>query len=342
MTTGVTTVAVCCATGNQGKEMIQRFDEINEAQIYGAKNAFHIKALTRNVSSNAAISLVSNAPNTNLTLAEVDYLSHESLKLALEGADALYLNYAMVENEAEVEKTIIHAAIDAGVKHIVFASHINCEKDHDVPHWESSRKTNEYLQECLMKAQAKQKFYTDFRFHLVRLGAFNENVLPGSYFPPKGGKMTFAWRADARVATTSLRDVARVAYKIFAQPLKLENCASINVATEFVTPNDWAAAISKANNENITAVQGPWIFLTFGHYFGWEANSILTMSEYIDKHEFINDINPTEVLTFLQEEIDIEPLETVKAFAKRHFFSSDDEDKEGKASVWKKLIGYFQ
>lgn len=338
MTTGITTVAVCCATGNQGKEVIQRFEEINETQIYGENNSFHIKALTRNASSNAAINILSNSPKSNVTLAEVEYLSHESLKLALQGADALYLNYAMIENEAEVEKTIIDAAISAGVKHIVFASHINCEKDHGVPHWESSRKTNEYLKECLLMAQAKQED-TAFRFHLVRLAAFNENVL--SHFLPKGGKMTFPWRQDARFATASLRDVARVACKIIAQPLQLENGASIDVATEFTTSSDWATAISEASGENVAALKGPWIFTTFGHYFGWDASTILTMAEYIDKHELVDDIDPTVMRDFLQKEIEVEPLETVENFAKRHFLGSTEDDKEVRVSLWKKLMVCF-
>ena len=193
-----TVVAICAATGNQGKEVIQRFQEMNEGQIYGA-NIFHCKALTRNSTSAKAENL-SKLPN--VTVEETDYSSAESLRNALQNSDALYLNYALVENEAEIEKLIIDVAIEVGVKHIIYASTAG-KKNQGVPHWTSSRKTDEYLEECLSKAREEGK---DFTYHLVQLGHFNENILPGSYFPPKNGKISYPWRGDVQFATSSLRD----------------------------------------------------------------------------------------------------------------------------------------
>lgn len=309
-------VAICAATGNQGKEVISRFNEINESESYGSK-VFHLKALTRNKFSDGAKRL-SKVPN--VTIAATDY-SSESLMKVFSGVDALYLNYAMVKNEAEVEKTIIDAALESGVQHIVYASNVGCEKDHGVPHWISSYKTEEYLKERYSKDDGK-----DFKYHFMRLAHFNENFTPGSYFPPKNGKITYPWNADALVATSSLRDAARVACKLFAEPCKLPNGSYIDAITEDMTSTGIAAAISKATGETVTAVKGPWIFTAFGQWFGWEANTILCMAKYIDVNN-CNGFDLDAMRNFLQEEIeDGEPLETIENFAKRHF-SKKDMDK---------------
>lgn len=311
------TVAICAATGNQGLEIIKRFREINKDRIYGADKEFHIKALTRNASSDAAVNLSQSTPN--LTVVETVYSSRESLENALRDVDALFLNYALVQNEAEIEKIIIDAAIDSGVKHIVYSTTAACEKDHGVPHWESSRKTNEYLRECLAAKRKEGCTDEDFRFHLLQLAHFNENILPGSYFPPKNGAIAYPWRSDAQFATCSLRDAARVACKLFADPALLANGASICAVTEFVTVEEIAAAVSEARGERIRPAKGPWIFTTFGHWFGWEASSILTMAEYIDKYEFMDDVSTVEMGEFLKEETKTEPLETMTKFALRNF-----------------------
>jgi len=308
-------VAICAATGKQGKEVIRRFKEINESKPYGSK-VFHLKALTRNASSADAIK-VSKIPYT--TVAETDY-SSKSLKDVLTGVDALYLNYAMVKNEADIESRIIDVALESCIQHIIYASTVGCERDHGVPHWTSSYRTEEYLKLCHEK-QGK-----DFKYHLVRLGHFNENILPGSYMPPKNGTITYPWGANVPVVTSSLRDVARVVCKLFAEPWKLQNGCSIDAITEYVTVSDIAASISKAKGETISAAKGPWIFTTFGHWFGWEANTILCMAKYIDAQRFPLDFDIDGMRDFLEKEIrdDNEPLETMEKFAFRHFSSEPD------------------
>ena len=312
------TVAICAATGKQGREVIKRFQEINENNTY-ENRVFHSKALTRSRASTVAISF-SKLPN--VTVAETNYSSIESLKNVLGGVDAVYLNYAMVENEAEIERSVIDAAIESGVKHIIYASTVGCEKDHGVPHWASSYKTEEYLKECHSNCIEKKEGCEDFKYHFVRLGHFNENILPGSYFPPKNGMITYPWRSDARCGTSSLRDVARVSCKLFAEPWKLDNGSSIDAITDCFTPDNIAEYLSNATGEETRATKGPWIFTTFGHWFGWEANSILFMAKYIDANDYVDFSSVTNMQTFLQNEIETEPLETMESFCRRHFSGS--------------------
>ena len=79
----VTTVVVCTVTGTQGKEITQRFSELNEARKAAGVAPMHVRRLTRNKNSSHAKKLAEKYPD--LTLVDVDYASAESLKSAFEG-----------------------------------------------------------------------------------------------------------------------------------------------------------------------------------------------------------------------------------------------------------------
>jgi hypothetical protein len=74
--------------------------------------------------------------------------------------------------------------------------------------------------------------------------------------------------------------------------------------TEYVTTEQIAAEISKSEGKFMKAAKGPWIFTTFGHYFGWEASTVLSMAKYIDANELL-DMNFDPMLNLLKEEIDV-------------------------------------
>lgn len=132
--------------------------------------------------------------------------------------------------------------------------------------------------------------------------------------------MAFPWDPKVQIHTASARDCARAACKILAKPDCLENGDYIDIISECLTPAGMAEAVGKAMGEPITAYKGPWIFLWFGHYFGFEASSILTMGQFIEKNWNKDFIKRSDRLSeFLDEEIKEEPLETVEAFAERNF-----------------------
>ena len=83
-----------------------------------------------------------------------------------------------------------------------------------------------------------------------------------------------------------------------------------------------AEYISKTTGTLTKAYKGPWIFLKFGHWFGFEASTILTMGERIENHwtkdGYIQQQKHT-ISEYLKEEIEQEPLECVEAFVARKF-----------------------
>jgi NmrA-like family len=324
----VLTVAVCTVTGNQGREIAQRFHKMNQAASAGNQK-YHVRGLTRDKTSKRAAKLVEKTGPQTLSLVDVDYWSKESLRAALKGADALYINSTMSKDEAKQYEQIIDVAVDeVGIQHLIYSSTVECQKDHGVPHWETSQHTEMYLQQKYQECKGTAK---QFGYHLVRFSNCNENML--TYFAPKNGYMAFPYDPSVGGHTASVKDGARVACRLFAQPnsLPMDGTGIVNVATEYRTANDWAAAVTKAKagetdcfgkaKKPIRAYKGPWIFVKFGHNFGWEPSSILTMGAYLEKYWSESYISTgTSIHEYLKEEIQAgEPLETIEEFATRHF-----------------------
>jgi hypothetical protein len=189
------TVAVSLATGNQGREIVQRFRELNENGNLG--KTIHIRALTRNATSRMSVEM---ANMKNVSVYAVDYTSNKSLAEAVNGCDAVFVNYIMCKDEFSINKSIIDAAVGAKVQHIIYSSTLACNKkaNQTVPHWNTSYQTEQYVREV------HEKSGDAFKYHFLRLGHFNENLLPGSYYPPKNGTVTIPWEPTAGVYTSSL------------------------------------------------------------------------------------------------------------------------------------------
>lgn len=151
------------------------------------------------------------------------------------------------------------------------------------------------------------------------MGHFNENLLPGSYYPQKNGKVTISWEPTAGVHTSSLRDVARVACKLFADNTLLENGTSIDCITEYCTAKHFADMIANATKTDVVCMRGPWVFVKFGQHFGLSAKSVITMARFIKRNNMKESGSLTQMQEFLKEEMKDEPLETFEKFAIRNF-----------------------
>lgn len=133
-------IAVFGATGQQGGAVVDALVD------QGA----HVRALVRNLESERARSLADRG--VQLTYADAD--DPTSLAAALEGAAAVFfmtvppggMGSGDVEGEVLQGKALAQAAAAVGVAHIVFNSVGGAERESGVPHFESKRRVEEYLE----------------------------------------------------------------------------------------------------------------------------------------------------------------------------------------------------
>ena len=261
--------------------------------------------------------MVTNDSNL-LDLQQVDYSSSISLREALTGANALYLNCTVtMYQDNNLYKRIIDAAIRVGVQHIVYSSIVGCDKEpqHGIPHWDGARHIEAYL--AIRHDETRQAF----RYHIIRYAPHCNEHLLTHYAPSDDGWIAYPWHPSIRVHTASARDGARVVCKLFCQPESLKNGAIMNMITDFRNPHEMAQYITLATEKPVQAYKGPASLVTMGHLMGYESKSIVAMGDYIE-HNWTKDFGkPLKycVKEFLEDEIQKEPLETVEAFVNRVF-----------------------
>ncbi|MEU0840834.1 NmrA/HSCARG family protein [Streptomyces sp. NPDC005962] len=150
------TIAVFGGTGQQGGSVIDAL------LTHGA----HVRALVRNPESDRAQALA----DRGVELARIQIGDATSLSTALKGVDAFFFmttpaghTLADIEGETQLGTALVDAAVTAAVPHVVFSSVGGAERNSGIPHFESKRRVEEYLQQSGLRAT------------IVRPVAFMEN-----------------------------------------------------------------------------------------------------------------------------------------------------------------------
>jgi uncharacterized protein YbjT (DUF2867 family) len=150
------TIAVFGGTGQQGGSVIDAL----------LTRGAHVRALVRNPESDRAQALA----DRGVELARIRIGDATSLSTALKGADAFFFmttpaghTLADIEGETQLGTALVDAAVTAAVPHVVFSSVGGAERDSGIPHFESKRRVEEYLQQSGLRAT------------IVRPVAFMEN-----------------------------------------------------------------------------------------------------------------------------------------------------------------------
>ncbi|KAJ2559236.1 hypothetical protein EV175_000433 [Coemansia sp. RSA 1933] len=177
------TAAIIGATGNQGGSVLRSLHTTGKYKLI---------AITRNTSSAAAKEIKAKYPDVELAAANVDDI--ESLKKAFKGADFVFgmtqffqpevmgkIEAGNLDVEYNQGKNIVDAAIDAGVKDVIFSTlpsmkEISGGKYTKVYHFEGKHKIEEYL----LKSKADK-----IRGAAVRLGCFMDNYVNFSRISPE-------------------------------------------------------------------------------------------------------------------------------------------------------------
>lgn len=326
-------IVIANVTGAQGQAIVERFQELIRRSQDG-KSTIQVRGLTRNKGSTKAQNLLRGKEDF-LELYSVDYNDASTLKEAFHNANALFLNVIMSKQESHQYKIMMEVALNSGtIRHVIYSSSSECQRNHGVPHWKTSWDTERKLQQMLRKQQQNHPITV----HILRYAHCHENILT-YYKPSKRGWMAFPWDPSVQVHTASVRDGARVACQLFLNPLRMPSGDIMDITTDVCSPHEMAAAVSRHKGQTVRAYKGPWMLLHMVRHLAYEPRSIAIMGKFIERN-WSRDMVPAadKIRQFLKDEIDSgEPLDSMDRFCRRHFaddvgstksFDDDDDDDE--------------
>jgi uncharacterized protein YbjT (DUF2867 family) len=221
------TIAVVGATGQQGGATADALFEAGAA----------VRAVVRDAGDQAAQQL--HERGAQLVTADLD--SEETLVAAFRGADAVFAMATFTgpkgtDGEVEHGKAIGHAAQQAGVPRIVYSSVGGAERHTGIPHFESKRRIEEYLEGL------------GLRTTFVRPAYFMDNFATNATPAVEDGELLVRLPLPAGVPLqmVAARDVGRVAAVALLDPDRIPGGA-VEIAGDELTGEQIAAAIGEAD-----------------------------------------------------------------------------------------------
>jgi len=213
-------ILVCGASGQQGGAVMKSL----------VQQDFKVRALTRNASKADALK------SSEVEVFIGDLCDRASLDLALKGVKKVFLMTTFFEEgmEAEVRQgiTMVDAARDAGVEHLVFSSVGSADKNTGIPHFESKWKVEQYIHKAGLPAT------------ILRPTGFMENF--GTYWPPSPkGVLSLPLWPETSLMMIALRDIGAFAVAAFTRPEEFIG-ESIDLAGDTLTMPQLAEHLSKS------------------------------------------------------------------------------------------------
>jgi len=227
------TILITGATGKQGGAVIRA--------LMGKD--FHLRALTRNTASPAAIALA--AAGVELIRGDLDDAT--SLKAALTGAwGTLAVQNtweAGVEKEEEQGKRFAEIARDVGVQHFVYHSVGSAHRHTGIPHFDNKARIEDTVRRL------------NFPSHvIIRPVFFMENLLSPWFL--NGDKLYTALKPTTVLQMIAVSDIGQYGARGFIDAAIL-NRREIDIAGDAVTIPQAAATLSRALGRTIEFVQLP-------------------------------------------------------------------------------------
>lgn len=237
------------ATGKQGGALIS-------ALLSQPLQPFTIYAVTRNTTSSSAQRL---SQQSNVKVIQGDFDDASAIFRQIEnpwGLFAMTNQMAGEKLEEQQGKALVQAAVEAGVRHIVFsATERGGQQKSDnnptyVPHFRS--KYN--IEQDILKKTEESKGSLTYTF--LRPVAFFENLTPDFF----GKGFVAAWRLnglDRPLQQISTADIGRIAADAFvnAESAEYRNKA-ISLAGDSISPNEAARIFKEVTGEEIPATWG--------------------------------------------------------------------------------------
>lgn len=246
-------ITVLGATGNQGGSVITAL--LAHPEI---ASQYSIRGITRDTTKPSAQKLLAKGVEP----VKADLNDPSSLQAAFHGAFAAFAvtNYwETMSKSTEIAqgKNIVDAAIATGVKHLILSSLPNVTALTNgaltnVEHFDSKAEVSDY-------AETQKKKTGMWVTHFMP-GYFMQNLKSTINKDPATGAsmMTLPW--DATSTQIPLIDIVSDAGKYVAGALVLgagADGARIQAVSQWVTPNEVAATVSKVTGDNVTFMEVP-------------------------------------------------------------------------------------
>lgn len=230
-----TRILVSGATGQQGGSVIDA--------LVGSGHT--IVGMTRNPDSEKAQALAGRG----VTVVEGNLQDGSGLKDALQRVDSFFLMTtpfeAGVEAEAQQGLNAIDAAKEAGIKHVVFSSVADADRETGIPHFDSKYKVEQHLRA------------SGVPFTIVAPAFFYDNMLAPFVLPGlREGTLAQAMPAEVRLQSVSVRNIGEFAALALLNPDRFLG-KRINIAGDELTGPEYAQDIGRVSRRDIGYFEVP-------------------------------------------------------------------------------------
>jgi uncharacterized protein YbjT (DUF2867 family) len=227
------TVLVAGATGHQGGAVARLLLDRGHT----------VRALTRKPQSPAAERL----RELGAEVMAADLEVFESVERAAEGADAFFLVTPIdrgPEAELRAGRWAAYAARDAGVKHIIYSSVAGTDWITGVPHFDSKRQVELYLQDLGVP------------FTIVAPAFFMENLLgPTLLAGVRAGRLSMPLPSGRKLQMVAVDDIAGLVRLAIERRSEFAG-KRIEIASDELTGPEIATALSRASGLPVAYAQG--------------------------------------------------------------------------------------
>ena len=246
-------ILVTGATGTQGgavaRELLSR--------------GFAVRALTRSPEKPAARALA----DLGADIVQGSYDDADALAAAMQGVWGAFLLTDWwehgVEREVEHGRILVDAAKAAQVKHVVFTSVANADRDTGVPHFDSKYEIEQYLR------------HSELDYSIIRPVSFMNNWLwrKAEFL---SGEIREPYDPDTRHQWIAARDIGFFAGEAFAKAEQWRGRA-IDIAGDAMTLRELSAVLSEVSGRPVEYQR-----MTWGEYARDNNDQALKMAQWFD------------------------------------------------------------
>lgn len=230
-------ILVVGATGLQGGAVVDHLRS-------GKYGPFDVYGLTRDASSDAARALAERGVH----VVEGDTTDRDAMAAAVDGMDGVFLVTTFVENgvadEIRQGRTVVSAAAEAGVSHLVFSSVADADANTRLSHFESKRTIERFIRELDVPAT------------VIRPVSFMQNFEGRTSDGVRNGLLTVPIDEGVSLRLVDVDDIGAVVASAFETPDRYVG-RTLELSGDALTVEELAAAFGRLLGRDVEGIHVP-------------------------------------------------------------------------------------